>query len=68
MGACYCTDTVTIGDMSGTDFRRADIDLSASTGGGDQQADTVVVDGSAGSDRVRVETDAGAATVNSSEL
>jgi Ca2+-binding RTX toxin-like protein len=51
-------DTVTIDDMSGTDFRNANIDLSAE-GAGDGAADTVTANGSARSDRIRV-TAAGA--------
>ena len=47
-------DTVLIGDMSGTDFRRAAIDLSGPAGGGDQAADTVTIEGTARADRVSV--------------
>jgi RTX calcium-binding nonapeptide repeat (4 copies) len=46
-------DTVTVDDMSGTDFRRADIDL----GGADGKADVVTVNGSAGPDHVRAVTE-----------
>ena len=38
-------DTVTVDDMSGTDFRRAVVDLSAPTGGADGVADIVTVKG-----------------------
>jgi Ca2+-binding RTX toxin-like protein len=51
-------DTVTVDDMSGTDFRRADVDLSGPAGGGDGAGDIVTVKGTAGADRVRVGTDA----------
>ena len=51
-------DTVTVDDMSGTDFRRADVDLSGPVGGGDGAGDTVNVNGTAGADRIRVVTDA----------
>ena len=51
-------DTVTVDDMSGTDFRRADVDLSGPAGGGDAAADVVNVNGTAGADRIRVVTEA----------
>jgi hypothetical protein len=47
-------DSVTIDDMSGTDFRRADVDLSGPAGGGDGQADTVTVNGTARADNIGV--------------
>jgi hypothetical protein len=56
-------DTVVVGDMSGTDFRRATIDMSAATGGGDQQPDVITVQGTARADRVRVTTDGSAVNV-----
>ena len=49
-------DTVTLNDMTGTDFRRTDVDLSASTGGGDARADNVTINGSANADRIRLRT------------
>ncbi|MGH9250359.1 MAG: calcium-binding protein, partial [Acidimicrobiales bacterium] len=52
-------DTVTVNDMSGTDFRRADVDLSAPTGAADGVADIVTVNGTEQADRIRVK-DAGA--------
>jgi hypothetical protein len=48
------TDSVTIGDLSGTDVDVADIDLAAANGSGDQKTDTVVVDGTDAADRVDV--------------
>ena len=48
-------DTVTINDMSGTDFRRADVDLSGPTGGGDGQPDVVTVNGTERRDYIDVE-------------
>jgi hypothetical protein len=51
------TDTVTVDDMSGTDFRNADVDLAAASGAGDGQADTVTVVGTNDADDIRVETD-----------
>ena len=49
-------DTVTIGDMTGTDFRRADIDLSL-LGAGDAANDVVSVLGTDGADRIDVVRD-----------
>ena len=43
-------DAFTVNDLSGTDLRRADVDL----GGNDGAADTVTVNGSATADRVHV--------------
>jgi hypothetical protein len=48
------TDTVTIGNLSGTDVDVADIDLAATNGSGDQKTDTVFVEGTDGADRVDV--------------
>jgi hypothetical protein len=48
-------DLIGVGDLSGTDVRSADVDLSLfGVGGGDGQADTVVVEGTATADKVRV--------------
>jgi hypothetical protein len=47
-------DTVTIGDLSGTDVRVADVDLSGAGGGGDGQADVVTVNGTQRADNVDV--------------
>ena len=56
-------DTVTIDDMSGTDFRRALVDLSGPTGGGDAAADVVTVKGTQNADQVEVVTDGAAVVV-----
>jgi Ca2+-binding RTX toxin-like protein len=50
-------DTFTVDDMSGTDFRRADVDLSGPAGDGDGQPDLVTVNGTDRRDRIDVETD-----------
>jgi hypothetical protein len=50
-------DTVAVDDMSGTDFRRANVDLSGAAGGPDGQADIVTVNGTERADRIDVETD-----------
>jgi len=47
-------DTVTINDMSGTGFRRADVDLSGPAGGGDGAADVVTVNGTERRDYIEV--------------
>ncbi len=48
------SDTITVGDLSGTDLKRAGIDLSATGGGGDAQADTVIANGTNRRDKVDV--------------
>jgi Ca2+-binding RTX toxin-like protein len=48
------SDTVTVGDLTGTDLRHDNVDLSASGGTGDGQTDTVIADGTDGADRVHV--------------
>jgi len=53
-------DTIRIDDMSGTDFRRADVDL----GDADGAVDVLTVNGTADDDRVSVLADAGRVTVN----
>ena len=58
------TDTMTVGDMRGTDFRQADVDLSAPTGGGDGAADTVTVTGTDRADRIDVGADGGVVEVD----
>jgi Ca2+-binding RTX toxin-like protein len=45
-------DTITIGDLRGTDVEAADIDLSGSLGGGDAQPDSVVAEGTDAADDV----------------
>jgi hypothetical protein len=53
------TDTVTVEDMTGTDMRQADVDLSGPAGGPDGSPDVVTVKGTERRDRVDVETDDG---------
>jgi Ca2+-binding RTX toxin-like protein len=50
------TDTVTIGDLAGTDATAVNINLAGAPGGmsGDLQADTLVVNGTSGEDVVEV--------------
>jgi len=47
-------DTVTVGDLTGTALKHANVDLSATGGAGDAAADTVIVNGTARADRVHV--------------
>jgi Ca2+-binding RTX toxin-like protein len=51
------TDTITINDMRGTDFRRADIDLAGPDGTSDGVLDNVIVNGSDRADHVAVTGD-----------
>jgi hypothetical protein len=48
------TDTVAVGDLSGTNLRAVNVDLGALGGGPDAQADTVTVDGTPNPDRVTI--------------
>ena len=59
-------DTVTIGDLTGTDLQKANIDLSSvrGTGVGDGAADTVVVNGTDGPDNVDASSSAGNVVVS----
>ena len=56
-------DSVTIGDLSGTEVTTADIDLAATTGAADATDDTVRVNSTDQADRVDVTADAGAVQV-----
>jgi Ca2+-binding RTX toxin-like protein len=47
-------DTITVGDMTGSAVQTADVDLSASVGGGDGAGDTVIAGGTDGADAARV--------------
>ncbi len=47
-------DRITVGDLTATALKAADIDLSATAGGGDTQPDTVIATGTSRPDRVRV--------------
>ncbi len=49
-------DTVTVGDLRGTDVQKVDIDLGAQLNarGGDSAVDAVTVTGTAGQDNIRV--------------
>jgi Ca2+-binding RTX toxin-like protein len=57
-------DTVTVGDLGGTDVKTVDTDLAATGGAGDGQADTVVAQGTDAADRVDVGSDGDAIVVS----
>ena len=57
-------DTVTIGDLSGTEVTTADIDLAGTDGAADRRGDTVLVNGTGASDEVDVAADGPAVDVN----
>jgi Ca2+-binding RTX toxin-like protein len=52
-------DDIVVGDLSGTDTTRVDIDLRGALGGGDGEADTVTVNATQAADTVTVAGDAG---------
>ena len=56
-------DTINIGDLSGTDVTEINLNLAAAGGGGDGQADTVIVNATSGDDVVLVVGDGGAVQV-----
>jgi Ca2+-binding RTX toxin-like protein len=56
-------DDITIGDLSGTDVTRIDLDLRGPNGGGDGEADTVTVNGTQGADVFGAAGDAGGVNV-----
>ena len=56
-------DNIVVGDLSGTDVTRIDLDLRGPNGGGDGAADTVTVNGTQGADVIGVTGDAGGITV-----
>ncbi len=59
-------DTVTVDDLSGTAVKQVAIDLSGTPGSGigDGQADTVVINGTAGSDNITLTESNGVVTVS----
>jgi Ca2+-binding RTX toxin-like protein len=57
-------DSVTVEDLGATDVRDVKIDLASAAGGGDGQADRVVVDATDGNDRIDVSGDADAVKVS----
>ena len=57
-------DTITVGDMTGTDVGLARIDLSGASGGGDGQVDFVVVNATAEDDHIMVTVENDAMTIH----
>jgi RTX calcium-binding nonapeptide repeat (4 copies) len=59
------TDNVTVNDLTGTDVRRINLDLAGTLGGsaGDGAVDNVVVNGTNGNDRIRVDGNGSGADV-----
>ena len=57
-------DSTIIDDLSSTDVRRVDVDLSGPGGGGDGATDVTTVNGTAGNDFVRVSGSDGSVNVN----
>jgi RTX calcium-binding nonapeptide repeat (4 copies) len=59
-------DVVTVNDLSGTDVSEVNVDLAGSLGGatGDGAADSVIVNGTDGDDRIKVNGDAGGVKVS----
>ncbi|MFO0814052.1 MAG: calcium-binding protein [Gemmatales bacterium] len=56
-------DNIVVGDMTGTDLVRLDLDLRGPNGGGDDATDTVTVNGTQGADAFGAAGDAGGVTV-----
>jgi Ca2+-binding RTX toxin-like protein len=56
-------DGIVVGDMTGTDVTRVDLDLRGANGGGDGAADTVTVNATNGADTFGVTGNAGGITV-----
>jgi Ca2+-binding RTX toxin-like protein len=56
-------DTVTVNDMSGTDVTNVNIDLAAAGGGGDGQADTIIINATNGDDVIQIFGDGNGITI-----
>jgi Ca2+-binding RTX toxin-like protein len=54
LNALAGSDLITVGDLTGTDLKTADINLAGGDGAGDAQADTVITEGTPRDDHVRV--------------
>ncbi len=57
-------DNIVVGDLSGTDTTRIDLDLRGPNGGGDGAADNITVNGTNGADAIVVAGDAGGVSVS----
>jgi Ca2+-binding RTX toxin-like protein len=56
-------DVVVLNDLSGTDVTELNLDLGAAGGGGDGQADTIIVNGTGGDDVIFVAGGAGSVSI-----
>jgi Ca2+-binding RTX toxin-like protein len=57
-------DTITVNDLTGTDVSKVNIDLGQTGGGGDNQADTIVINATDGDDVITLTNDNGVITVS----
>ncbi|WP_249779419.1 beta strand repeat-containing protein [Bradyrhizobium sediminis] len=57
-------DTITVNDLSGTGVRQVAIDLAATGGAGDAQADNVIVNATAGNNRISIAATGSMVTVS----
>jgi Ca2+-binding RTX toxin-like protein len=57
-------DTITVNDLTGTDVKQVALNLAATGGAGDGQADTVIVNGTAGDDHISVVSNGASVVVN----
>ena len=57
-------DIITVGDLTGTGVKQVAIDLSAPANGGDGLPDTVIVNGTVGSDRISITSSGTSIVVN----
>ena len=58
------TDTITVNDLTKTDVNQVNIDLASPDGGGDGQADTVIINATDGDDVIIVTNNNGVVTVS----
>jgi Ca2+-binding RTX toxin-like protein len=56
-------DNIVVGDLTGTDLTRIDLDLRGPNGGGDGAADTVTVNATQGADTLGIAGDAGGVSI-----
>jgi Ca2+-binding RTX toxin-like protein len=63
VGALGGADTITVNDLTGTDTSQVNIDLAGTNGAPDGSADTVVINGTQGSDAITITNNNGVVTV-----
>jgi Ca2+-binding RTX toxin-like protein len=56
-------DTITVSDLSGTNTNQVNVDLGGNDGAPDGSADTIVINGTAGSDAITINNNNGVVTV-----